>query len=314
MSEDSAAPKFRVPSVAEVESHANKPRSKTLFFKPKGTLELGGLKEDQSNPPIPSVTSSSSTNDKLFPDLNQLSKLDDSTTSPGKQPVRPTSNTPPVPTVKAPVTPIRSRGSGNTIIVNPCQRGNPILQHVRNVPWEYGEIVPDYQVGISSCVLFLSLRYHRLHPEYVFNRIQKLGRSYLLRVILCMVDIENHEDSIRELTKACIVNELTLVLAWSQEEAGRYLETYKSFEHKPPDLIKEKVDNDYLSKATDSLTQIKSVNKTDVLTLLSSFGSVKRVIEATAEELAMCPGFGDKKVKRIRKAFTEPFRLNKARP
>ena len=34
----------------------------------------------------------------------------------------------------------------------------------------------------------------------------------------------------------------------SQEEAGRYLETYKSFEYKPPDMIMEKVQDDYLSR------------------------------------------------------------------
>lgn len=36
------------------------------------------------------------------------------------------------------------------------QKGNPLLQHIRNVGWEYGDIVPDYQVGVASCVLFLS--------------------------------------------------------------------------------------------------------------------------------------------------------------
>lgn len=36
-----------------------------------------------------------------------------------------------------------------------AKRGNPILQHIRNIGWEYGDIVPDYQVGVASCVLFL---------------------------------------------------------------------------------------------------------------------------------------------------------------
>lgn len=34
----------------------------------------------------------------------------------------------------------------------------------------------------------------------------------------------------------------------SPEEAGRYLETYKSYEKKPVDLLKEQVEKDYLSK------------------------------------------------------------------
>ena len=61
-------------------------------------------------------------------------------------------------------------------------------------------------------------------------------------------------------------------MAWTNEEVGRYLETFKAYESKPPDMIKERVENDYLSKLTDCLTQIKSVNKTDVVTLSSHFG------------------------------------------
>ena len=33
--------------------------------------------------------------------------------------------------------------------------GNPILKFVRNVPWEFGEIIPDYQLSSTSCALYL---------------------------------------------------------------------------------------------------------------------------------------------------------------
>ncbi len=36
------------------------------------------------------------------------------------------------------------------------QRGNPILKAIQGIGWEYGDIVPDYQVGANTCVLFLS--------------------------------------------------------------------------------------------------------------------------------------------------------------
>lgn len=32
----------------------------------------------------------------------------------------------------------------------------------------------------------------------------------------------------------------TLILSWTSEEAGRYLETFKIYENKPADLISEK--------------------------------------------------------------------------
>lgn len=36
----------------------------------------------------------------------------------------------------------------------------------------------------------------------------------------------------------------------SPEEAGRYLETYKAYEQKPPDLLKERVEQDFLSRVS----------------------------------------------------------------
>ncbi|KAJ3090289.1 ssDNA endonuclease and repair protein rad10 [Quaeritorhiza haematococci] len=204
-----------------------------------------------------------------------------------------------------------ARRSAHGIIVNACQRGNGVLNYIKNVPWEYGEIVADYQVGATSCALFLSLKYHRLHPEYIYGRIKELAHHYVLRVILCLVDIDDHQASIRELTKTAVINNFTLVMAWSQEEAGKYLETFKAFENKPPDMIMERVDNDYLSKLTDCLTAVKSINKTDVVTLASTFGSLKNIISAKTEELVLCPGFGEQKVRRLYDALHEPFVLSK---
>lgn len=35
----------------------------------------------------------------------------------------------------------------------------------------------------------------------------------------------------------CLLADLTLMLAWNADEAGKVVETYKMFETKPPDLI-----------------------------------------------------------------------------
>ncbi len=37
------------------------------------------------------------------------------------------------------------------------QEGNPLLKHMKNVRWQWADIVPDYQMGLA-CALFLSLR------------------------------------------------------------------------------------------------------------------------------------------------------------
>ncbi|KAJ1912820.1 ssDNA endonuclease and repair protein rad10 [Mycoemilia scoparia] len=201
-------------------------------------------------------------------------------------------------------------GRSNAIIVNPVQRGNPILAHVRNVTWEYGDIVPDYLVGRSACVIFLSLRYHKLHPEYVYNRIDKLKRDFALRILLVQVDTDDHKGTLRELNKAAILSDVTLFLAWSSEEAGRYLETFKAYEHKSHSFIQERVEADYPSQLTKVLTQVKSVNSTDAKTLSSVFGSLHNLADATKEELLLCPGFGSLKAKRLHDALNQSFLAN----
>ncbi|EIN11327.1 DNA repair protein rad10 [Punctularia strigosozonata HHB-11173 SS5] len=214
-----------------------------------------------------------------------------------------TSSKPPNPPVVIP-----SAGSGKNIIVNPAQRLNPVLEHIRNVGKEFGDILSDYQVGRTTGVLFLSLKYHRLHPEYIHQRIERLGHSYSLRILLLMCDVSEHQEPIRELTKVCLINNITIIVAWSPEEAGMYLSTFKQFEHRPPDMIKERVDKDYFSVLRNSLTSISKVNKTDVETLRTSFGSFARIACASSDQLQKLPGFGQVKVRRIKDAFEKPFR------
>ena len=86
-----------------------------------------------------------------------------------------------------------------------------MLKHLRNVRWLFGDIVPDYLLGQSACALYLrwaleaggqgglrslltlvgvcSLRYHLLHPDYLYFRIRELQKGFRLRVVLCHVDV-----------------------------------------------------------------------------------------------------------------------------
>ncbi|KAG0707314.1 restriction endonuclease type II-like protein [Suillus ampliporus] len=208
--------------------------------------------------------------------------------------------------------PVVQPGTGNNIIINPNQRLNPVLECIRNVGKEFGDIVPDFQVGRTTCVLFLSLKYHRLHPEYIHTRIEKLGHAYNLRILLIMCDVSEHQEPIRELTKVCLINNITIIVAWSIEEAGQYISTFKQFEHKPPDLIKERVDKDYNALLRTALTSINKVNKTDVETLRSSLGITRQsfadIARAPSDRLQTLPGCGPVKVRRIKDAFDKPFR------
>lgn len=189
-----------------------------------------------------------------------------------------------------------------------------MLACVKSMPWEYSDIPADYGLGVTTCALFLSLKYHRLHPEYIYNRIQKLQGKYALRILLTMVDIPNHEDSLRELSKTSLVNNVTVILCWSAAEAARYLELYKSYENHAGGFsaIRGQQATGYAERLVEFVTVPRAINKADAVALVGTFGSLKNAINADPEIIGAVGGWGEKKVKAWRRAVEEPFRIKKA--
>lgn len=171
---------------------------------------------------------------------------------------------------------------------------------------------PGANPSLESNAPHCSLKYHRLHPEYIYTRIRNLQGRYNLRILLTIVDIPNHEDSLRELSKTSLVNNVTLVLCWSAAEAARYLELYKSYEHANFAAIKGAQATSYADKLVEFVTVPRSVNKTDAVALVSTFGSLKAAVNADPETIGVIGGWGEKKVKAWTKAVEEPFRVKKS--
>ncbi|XP_068634314.1 DNA excision repair protein ERCC-1 isoform X2 [Aristolochia californica] len=191
--------------------------------------------------------------------------------------------------------PYSSLQSRTSILVSHRQKGNPLLKHIRNVKWMFADVVSDYILGQSSCAVYLSLRYHLLHPDYLYYRIKELQKNFKLRVVLCHVDVEDVVKPLLEVTRTALLHDCTLLCGWSLEECGRYLETIKVYENKSADIIRERMDTDYMSRLNHALTSVRHVNKSDVVTLGSAFGSLANIMDASMDDLACCPGIGDRK-------------------
>ncbi|KAG6477585.1 DNA excision repair protein ERCC-1-like [Zingiber officinale] len=235
--------------------------------------------------------------------------------TPPPAPPPPSSETTPPSVPPSTVSSVSGSGQNrNSILVSQRQKGNPLLKHVRNVRWMFADVVCDYFLGQSSCALYISLRYHLLHPDYLYYRIRELQNNYKLRVVLCHVDVEDVVKPLLEVTRTAMLHDCTLLCGWSFEECARYLETLKVYENKPSDSIREHMHTDYLSRLNHALTSIRHVNKTDVVTLGSTFGSLSGIMDASMEDLARCPGIGERKVKRLYDTFHEPFRRVSSRP
>ena len=171
-------------------------------------------------------------------------------------------------------------------MVSQRQRGNPLLHHIRNVAWEFASapILPDYLIGDTCCLLFLSLRYHLLHPQYLLSRLSAVRHHYSSRALLLQVDSEDCEHPLQELTKAAFVNQWTLLLCWSAEEAARYIELFKVMEHKGKETLEGQEAAGEKERLTDCLQVVKGVNKSDVAMLMSTFGSLAVLSRAGQEE------------------------------
>jgi DNA excision repair protein ERCC-1 len=115
------------------------------------------------------------------------------------------------------------------------------------------------------------------------------------------------------LNKLAVVNNMTLILAWSEEEAARYLETYKAFDGKDASSIQRREQTNFVDQAADFLTAAKGVNKTDSAQLLSQFSSLKAIMAASVDELGLCHGMGEVKVRRLYDALHKPFSSQRAK-
>lgn len=211
------------------------------------------------------------------------------------------------------------------------QKGNPLLESplMKLTPWTYlGQILLDYYINATLQILFLSLKYHKLRPEYVWRRIEKLkgGTSteqeqhvsdQALRVLLVVVDIDSPQDTIRHLLGICMKQDLSMIVAWSFEEAGNYIAYFKQNE-----LANSKVDlsiqglkkADFNLNIVLALTTVRAVNKTDVANLLANYKLFKNIVLLASldQGLGDIQGLGERKVVNLQRAFTEPFVFNKS--
>lgn len=196
--------------------------------------------------------------------------------------------------------------------VSTKQRGNLVLNHIRNVPTAFSKMVPDYIMSPTSCALFLSIKYHQLYPNYIHRRLGELESDFKVRILLVLVDVEDNAKIILQLNALSVRNNMTLILAWTEKEAARYLESYKALNRKDASIIQRKEAKNYVDQVAEFIIAAKPVNKTDSANLLYHFSNVQAIIAASKDELALCPGLGHIKVQRLHDAFHQPFSTHAA--
>ena len=201
---------------------------------------------------------------------------------------------------------------GAPLLVSPRQKGNPLLQQIKAVRWVYSSMQgPDYIMSPNTAALYLSIRYHMLQPRYLLTRLRQWGGSFEVRVVLVQVDQDDVSQALSEINRLALLHDFTVVLAWSIQEAARYLETFKLYERKGSKEIQPKsLEPGLMPGVAGVLSVIRGINKRDVTTLMTNYRSLAGLANANKEQLRHLEGFADVKASRLIETLTAPFTAN----
>ncbi|KAF7457053.1 DNA excision repair protein ERCC-1 [Cryptosporidium felis] len=200
--------------------------------------------------------------------------------------------------------------AGEVIVASFRQKGNPVLSQIKNVSYIFGNIVPDYLVGKYDAVIFISIKFHKLHNQYLRKRVQSLQKNYKVRIVLCLVDLPPSgviDPAVLEITDVCLDHNMTLFLAWSPKEAAEILETLKSHENSSSECIRGTLSLDLYSRISDALCSMPRITKNDSDNLLKQFGCISNIANAGQKELSEVAGIGQIKANVISEIFSVRF-------
>lgn len=199
--------------------------------------------------------------------------------------------------------------ASSMVVASLRQQANPVLKYFSSVPFCLAPVVPDFLVGVGACVVFLSLKYHRLHPKQLVQRLLPLQRHRELkkRFLLLVNDVEGAYASLAQVILHALHYGFILLVAASSAEAAELLQQLKASENRAADSLQPTLDARHAPRCAEVLRVLPSINRADFVSLAKEFGCMRHILLAQQQQLQQCPGIGPKKVRALVAAFQEPF-------
>jgi DNA excision repair protein ERCC-1 len=172
-----------------------------------------------------------------------------------------------------------------TLLVNENQKKNPLLKYINELRIDYATILPDYLVDDTKAFLFLSLEFHRLKPEYIVKRLATLQKNqYPFQFLLCLIDLNDFEETLRNVTVTAFNMGFILLPAWTPKEAACHIQSIKQLSNKSSDSIQQRPSEKGWDQIVSILTTIPSITTVDAMCLMRHFKTLRqlfRVIHIT---------------------------------
>ena len=184
--------------------------------------------------------------------------------------------------------------------------------------WESHNIVADFEMGKTTVGLVLPLLAHKRNEKGVLLRMAHVKGDYLHKLLIIINDMAEQQDEAIYLTRLgilCNTSGWTMVVAWSPEEAARYIRTFRKYLNHSVALIDDKLDTRrtglFYANFETALLTIDGIQQRDVRHLLARFGSFAQLANADVEWLKECENFGPVKAQRLYDVFHKPFSFGK---
>ena len=226
-----------------------------------------------------------------------------------------------------------SSSSSSSILASVKQTANPVIKCVRRVKVEILKDMAELEIfdfilnsQLRLPLLFLSLKFHASFREYILHRIAHVmslpsaSTQGQPPILLALVDLDDPgaiESHLEEITSACVLNGVRLLLAWSFDEAARIMEILHVFgPDRAGDIARGAISTAGPSAANEQIEiQAKEavqniqggVGQKDAVNLLNHFKCVKDLITASKEALTDCPSIGSKKSIHIFNVFNSSW-------
>jgi DNA excision repair protein ERCC-1 len=176
------------------------------------------------------------------------------------------------------------------------QQGNPMIPALESgaeVTF-VDSSVADFMIGKDLAVLFLTLKYHRQHPDYLTERLRGFRGSFPVRILLFLVNDDNPDRIISRLTSVTFANNMNFIPAFTYEEAARWLLTLYNTQESGVDDLKA-MNESQVETATDALHAL-GLSRREAEALLMGFPTVADVIMAPKEAIAKGSTLNEKKI------------------
>ena len=131
-----------------------------------------------------------------------------------------------------------------------------------------------------------------------------MNSEYERLILICCVDTPDL-NSIEVINTFCCLNGISLILAWDNEELGRYVETISVLLEETG--IGECINLEFLTITNSTLAEISYLNKVDVSTFINIFPDLLIVLNTSVLGFANIPRIGMQKARRIASLIQNNF-------